>query len=452
MPPRRITDLVEIEQIQSGLEHEVDRIQALSDVYVELPPEWAHLSNMNPFSAEYLKAVTAWLETITGRVDYDPARDELASYLETPDASGVAPFVPGIYRYGNSTFLGDMMQAFGAVLKVLDVRAGQSVLEYGPGDGQISLALARMGCRVTAVDLEARYLEQIVSQATALGTSIRTLQGSFGTAEPGILYDRILFFEAFHHALTHHNLARTLLEQLAPGGRIVFAGEPILAPDNYFRCTVPYAWGPRLDGLSLRAMRHLGWCELGFTREYFVEMLMRAGFVVEFHDNASTSRGSAYVATRADALLDLGGPMLIEAAGMAGCWHPGEGTSRFMRTSVAGIPISGAGGWQSLSLDLSNNLPVVCELKMTLGDWETSIVFRPAEAHQVHIPIPAGSGVLRLEGAVHRPCDLSPTSSDDRYLGVAVSRLQYHSGEMAVSEGTAGVAGVPAVPTIHPCR
>lgn len=35
-----------------------------------------------PFSAEHLKAVTAWLETITGRVDYDPARDELASYLE----------------------------------------------------------------------------------------------------------------------------------------------------------------------------------------------------------------------------------------------------------------------------------------------------------------------------------------------------------------------------------
>ena len=49
-----------------------------------------------------------------------------------------------------------MMQAFGAVLKVLDVRAGQSVLEYGPGDGQISLALARMGCRVTAVDIEGR--------------------------------------------------------------------------------------------------------------------------------------------------------------------------------------------------------------------------------------------------------------------------------------------------------
>jgi hypothetical protein len=94
MPPRRITDLVEIEQIQSELEHEVDRIQALSDVYVELPPEWAHLNNINPFSAEYLKAVTAWFETITGSVDYDPARDELASYLETTDASGVAPLRP----------------------------------------------------------------------------------------------------------------------------------------------------------------------------------------------------------------------------------------------------------------------------------------------------------------------------------------------------------------------
>lgn len=48
MPPRRITDLDEIEQIQSELEHEVDRIQALTDVYVELPPEWVHLKNINP--------------------------------------------------------------------------------------------------------------------------------------------------------------------------------------------------------------------------------------------------------------------------------------------------------------------------------------------------------------------------------------------------------------------
>jgi hypothetical protein len=105
--------------------------------YVELPPEWTHLNTLNVFSAGYLTAVTEWLEAVTGRAESDPARDELANYLETPEASGDTPFVPGIYRYGSSAFLGDMIQAFGTVLKVLDVRAGQSVLEYGPGDGQI---------------------------------------------------------------------------------------------------------------------------------------------------------------------------------------------------------------------------------------------------------------------------------------------------------------------------
>lgn len=321
--------------------------------------------------------------------------------------------------------MGELLQSFGAILKALGVRRGQSVLEYGSGDGQISLALARMGCRVTAVDIEQRYLNQIDAQARALDTNVVTVQGPFGTAEPDRQYDRILFFEAFHHALDHQALMQTLRSQLSPNGYIIFAGEPILTVDNYFRCTLPYPWGPRLDGLSLRAMRSQGWCELGFTQEYFVEMLMRVGFVVSYHENASTSRGSAYKAVVAAATINLGESTLVEALGMPNCWHPGEGEIRFMRAPIAGIPINAASGWRSLTIRIHNILHVPCELRLTLGNWKSIVSFGPGESRSVEVPITAVGGTLKLECPVYRPSDLSKGSLDERYLGVAVSTLSY---------------------------
>lgn len=425
MPLKRVVDMAELDRINESLDNEIDRIEALSNVYSEFPPNRKGFGLIDPFSADYLVAVRDWLSEITGRGDYDPARDELSNYLAHHSDAAGQTFTPSIYGFGDSVFLGDMLQSFGAILKLLGVRRGQSVLEYGSGDGQISLALARMGCRVTAVDIEPRYLESITTQATAMGTSLLTVLGPFGTAEPDCKYDRILFFESFHHALEHQSIMKRLRDQLSPGGWIIFAGEPILAADSHFRCTLPYPWGPRLDGLSLRAMRSQGWCELGFTREYFVEMLMRAGFIVEFLEDATTARASAYKAIAADGSINLGNSMLVEAVGMPNCWHPGEGKFRFMREPVAGIPVDGASGWRSVLITLHNILPLTCNLLLTLDSWQTEISFQPGESRDVEVPIAANGGTLRLECPVYRPSELSQTSNDNRSLGIAASLLRY---------------------------
>ena len=253
MALRPLIDLAELDHINAQFATEPERVRALCDVYLAPPIHLNALKKVDPFDPAYLVAIRRWLAEITGRRDYAPARDELAPYLEEPGDD--TKVVPSIYSFGDATFIGDMLQSYGAALKALDVRPGQSVPEYGPGDGQICLNLARMGCRVTAVDIEARYLGMIRLQARALGVTVQTIHAEFGTAEPGLLYDRILFFEAFHHALGHQDLMGRLRDQLAADGAIVFVGEPILEPTNYYRNTLPYAWGPRLDGLSLRAMR-----------------------------------------------------------------------------------------------------------------------------------------------------------------------------------------------------
>jgi 2-polyprenyl-3-methyl-5-hydroxy-6-metoxy-1,4-benzoquinol methylase len=425
MALRPLNDLAELDCINAQFATEPERMRALCDVYLARPTHLNALTAVDPFDPAYLVAVRGWLAEITGRRDYAPTRDELAPYLEDPAKD--ATVVPSIYSFGDATFVGDMLQSYGAVLKALDVRPGQSVLEYGPGDGQICLNLARMGCRVTAVDIEARYLGMIRSQARALGVTVQTIQAEFGTAEPGLLYDRILFFESFHHALGHQDLMGRLCSQLAADGAIVFAGEPILEATNYYRKTLPYAWGPRLDGFSLRAMRRYGWCELGYTREYFVDLMMRSGLLVTFRREPATDRGSAYIATRAGQTINLGGPFLLEAVDTPDCWHPGEGAMRWTRTPTAGIPIDRLSGWRQVTLELHNPLPVTKPVDLRLGRACEQFMLQPGEERSVAFPLSGADGPMTLTCPVDRPCDLNAASTDDRPLGIAVSKLRYNA-------------------------
>lgn len=423
MALRELTDVAEIDLINSSYSTETERIKALCEVFLVLPAHRASLIPNDPFSIAYQNHMKEWLAEITMRPGYDPAKHELAPYLEEQVAAETV--LPSMYRYGDGTMLGEMLQAIGATIKALDVRSGQSVLEYGAGDGAISLNLARMGCRVTAVDIENRYLKLIQAQALAFGTSVHTINAPFGSAEPDYQYDRILFFEAFHHALAHQELLRSLRRQLAPGGFIVFAGEPILPTGSYFRPTLPYPWGPRLDGLSVRAMRSYGWCELGFTREYFVDWLMRSGFAVTYRPDPSTERGSAYLATRTGRIVDLGGPHLLETAHFPDCWHPGEGKIRWSRSRTAGIPIDGVSGWRKVTLHVHNFFPVEKRFSLRLGAAHEHGNLAPGQSAAIETPVTSDCGSLEITCELHRPSDLDAGNSDDRHLGIAVSELQY---------------------------
>ena len=420
---REIESLSDIDAINSMFAHEPDRIAALCDVYLRPGRDIEKHESLDPFSLQFRQVVVRRLLEITGQAEYDPAHSEKSSYLETL-ASG--PVIPDAYRSGDSVWLGEMVQSYGGVLKALDVKRGQSVLEYGAGDGQIALHLARLGCAVTVVDIEGLYLARIRAQADALGVGIQTVQGLFGTAGHGTMHDRILFFEAFHHALDHHGLVGALREQLDPAGFVVFAGEPILAHDDHFRPTLPYAWGPRLDGLSLRAMRAYGWCELGFAREYFVELLMRAGFVLSYRHDPRAGRASAYVARLRGDTVDLAGPCLLEAWGAPECWHPGEGNIRWSRTEFAAIPVDCGGEWTHIVLEAANHLPIPQSVQFRFGDQVETADLRPEGTITLRFSRTESDDRIEIRCPVHRPCDLGFGSDDTRAFGVAVSRLHYH--------------------------
>jgi hypothetical protein len=101
-----------------------------------------------------------------------------------------------------------------------------------------------------------------------------------------------VFYECFHHCADPVRMVARLDALVAPGGSVLFAGEPI--EDGF-----PQPWGLRLDGLSAWSIRKFGWLELGFQSEYFVSLLARHGWAVRRLESRDVAWQRVFVARRA---------------------------------------------------------------------------------------------------------------------------------------------------------
>lgn len=265
--------------------------QRLSGISVDFPIV-RQLNKLDPFSPEYREQVLRCQAMLRqSNTPYDPQRDESANsehFITHNIYADVLPWVMKDVKYTHEFLL-----SWGQIFKALDLKDTGSVLEYGPGSGQILLMLARCGIDAYGVDIEQRWLDQIKQQADAMNLHIHLERNVFGQGFAGQRFDRILFFEAFHHALDFLDVLKTLRDRLNPGGAIVFSGEPIMKSPTP---AVPFPWGPRVDALSLLCTRRYGWMELGFTHDFFVKALMRTGYSVVYHPFKSCGRAVCYVA------------------------------------------------------------------------------------------------------------------------------------------------------------
>lgn len=220
----------------------------------------------DPFGDAYHSAQMSLYERISGRT-YSLLNEH------TPFNVSAAVTRPFPYSTGSCSTAGDHLVTIGQFLKVLNLPSGSRILELGPGWGNITLALAALGHRVTAVDIEPGFCELIRRRAAQSGLEIEVIEADFrwvGDVEQP--YDAVIFFECFHHAADHLTLLRSLHRALKPGGRVYLGAEPILID-------FPVPWGLRLDGQSLWSIRKFGWMELGFSNKYFEQALAATGWV-----------------------------------------------------------------------------------------------------------------------------------------------------------------------------
>jgi 2-polyprenyl-3-methyl-5-hydroxy-6-metoxy-1,4-benzoquinol methylase len=378
----------------------------------------------DPFSNEYKSKALELYYRIRGSVKkYDPECDELSNngkfdnvFIQTSP-----------WSFKDSKFVSEMFYSWGHIFERMNVLPGEtiSVLEYGSGSGQLSLFLARLGCEVHAVDIDDASLKSIDEQAKIMGLDVKTEKGLFGAGFAGKKFDRIIFFEAFHHSIDFVDLLTMLKGRLNPGGFVVFAGEPIYAtPEG----AVPFAWGPRLDGLSARCMRDNGWMELGFTREFFTKLLYHTGWIGSFHPYLRCGRAEVYIArpmTRAEAAgdtqIDFGDPSPATIFSPQD-WGEPEVTHRWTIADIAGFTIPASPSNRlDVSATIGNYLPVEKEVTFRCG--ALSVVRRITPGAVVELNLSgAEEAMVSISTSLHRPTDISE-SSDLRPLGVAVSKV-----------------------------
>lgn len=414
--------LADLQQIEENSSPD-DAVKAMCEAYLELTPTDNELTKLDPFSAEYRLAAMRLYEQISGIKNYKPSINERTPYIDI--ARSVR--CPSPYGYSSSKVVGEFISSWGWIFQALDVKQGDKVLEYGAGEGQLSIMLARMGVDVTVIDVDERYLEAIHAQCVSLGINITLKQGEFGDGFEDKKFDRILFFEAFHHAFDHQDVVKKLKSHLTEGGFVVFSGEPIVEAGSVEASLfVPFPWGPRLDGLSVRSSNKFGWCELGFQQGYFVEMLMRGGWLVKYLPCPVTGRGNCYIATPSTGQIELGAPYTILRHGGDAGWHAPEGSYRWTK-SHAYLPlpeeIEKNGGQATLTL--INHLPIERVVKIGMETNEKICRVYPSKEQVVTVSL-SSSRYLQLRTDRVIPSDLIAGSSDHRELGVAVVRVKLH--------------------------
>lgn len=377
------------------------------------------LRELDPFGAAYKEQVLAIYRTISGNKSYDPM------VMERTDATDVfdSASYPIPYRFAESRLVGDYLSCYGHILRTLDVKAGADILEYGPGEGQLSIHLARLGCNVHAVDIERCFLDSIQRQCNALGISVVTQVGQFGDGIADKKFDRVVFFEAFHHCFDHQDALMRIRDLLNPTGLVSFSGEPILPAELSDRKEIlPYPWGPRLDGEAIRSIAEFGWMELGYSEDYFVELLGRCGYSVEYVRCPRVWRADTYIARPYGRHYPIERNTLIRTHDGRSGWHASEGTHRWTNGD-AWFPLPSL-GYRSVDVTIANYGSK--ETNVNLSCLDRSLLARLSAGQEVRLRLelpPLGSH-LRIQSDAFRPSAGFALSGDGRLLGVAVKSIE----------------------------
>lgn len=284
----RVREVATIGELDAVLK-EVDAAHAISDDAVRAAlqsfryvVDFANLPS-DPFSKEYADYQLDLYELIAGR-PYK-IENERSSFLDAGPSALPFPY----YTQSWKTVSTHLMLT-GLIIKTLELPSRSSVLEFGSGWGNTTLALAQMGYQVTAIDIEQRFLDIVDHRCRGLANPPRLLCRDFASvAELEDRFDAIVFDASFHHCSDHRSLLASLRDRLKPGGKVLFAAEPI---DE----TLPMPWGLRLDGGSVWSTRCFGWLELGFTETYFREAASRVGFSVKKVHHPVDEFGTMFVA------------------------------------------------------------------------------------------------------------------------------------------------------------
>jgi SAM-dependent methyltransferase len=284
-----IPKLVEVWQRTGGLPG--TEWDAYRDAHMRLPAWFQH--GLDPLSDAYRAQQHRLWQLIAGvDRDYDPEIDEAEEGWEDADPIRL----PGFYRRRDPLAVSSAADHFFAtsmLLKHCGLKPGDRALEYGSGFGQSALALARLGVQVDTVDISPRFCNFVRQQADFFQVPLFPHMGRFGlNPRPDEEYKLIWFYQSFHHCIHFQQVMLELRGMLAPGGKIILAGEPIIEMPYE---ALPYPWGIRLHSEVVVVVRQTRWFELGFHHSFLRRLLASLGIELEIVHCPQSSYGTLYL-------------------------------------------------------------------------------------------------------------------------------------------------------------
>jgi ubiquinone/menaquinone biosynthesis C-methylase UbiE len=126
---------------------------------------------------------------------------------------------------GDYAVIGTTLQLMGEQLcEAVDVPAGSRVIDLAAGNGNASLAAARRGWEVTAVDYVPALLEGLRARAAAEGASIETIVSDAEAVDlPDGSFDAVLSTVGIMFTPDQERVAAEIARLCRPGGRIGLA-------------------------------------------------------------------------------------------------------------------------------------------------------------------------------------------------------------------------------------
>jgi 2-polyprenyl-3-methyl-5-hydroxy-6-metoxy-1,4-benzoquinol methylase len=245
-------------------------------------PTYRVNQTLDPFSEEYVAEQVNLYREISGR-DIDQQANEMADFdmerhVAQANAFGIAP-ADLAFHYARLSKLMTMTR----------LPPNPRVLDLGCGWGMTSEFFATLGCEVTAVDINPRFIELVRRRSEARGLGITAVHGSFETVEVPGNQSLVTFYECLHHAIRPWLVIDRFAAKLSPSGAIAFAAEPV--QDQWWT-----HWGLRLDPVSVYCIRKFGWFESGWSLRCLDRMFRRAGLLLDYREDRDPRIGGVGIA------------------------------------------------------------------------------------------------------------------------------------------------------------
>ncbi len=413
--PKRLTEVSELRNFASycfeGQQQSYEELhRRLCEFHIDI--DLSRFQTLDPFSDTYIKEQLEFYEELTGK-RYGLANEATDVNVEE------SRYRPYPYGTGSKKAVGAHLAAIGKLIEHMPVDPPAKVLDMGPGWGNTTIALAQTGYQVTALDIERRFIDLINLRAQDAHVDVTAQVGAFDQAHMfGEKFDCALFFESFHHTPYHNELLANLINNcLTLDGRLHFVGEPITDHN-------PVPWGLRLDPMSVYSICQFGWFELGFSTDYFYEVLRRQGYECDRIQFTELTDANMFTARKQQPRSTYEPGEHFQSRQNEAHWNKPEQEVDFRFTKgFAELRVNPPVGTTRAQLKVSNFSPLDKQVVIKT-DIETRDIMLEANGSQdVVIDLTETCETLSIDTDSWSPKELG-LSADERELGVAVHRIE----------------------------